>query len=357
MQLYKEFFLSLIRYGIGHSANVLSGNVNWTAIRALAMKQGLSAVVLDGIERLPDEKRPPRKLLIEWIGDVLQGYENKQELYLHAIANLAGFYNHHNLKMMVLKGYACGMNWPRPEHRPYGDIDIWLFGEQVRGDELVIRERGITVDKSQHQHTVFRWMNFLVENHYDFLNVYAHKSSAEMEMILKELGQDDSYSVYLYGERVYIPSPNLHALFLIRHMATHFAAAEISLRHILDWAFFVEKHTHEVDWIWLIDVLEKYHLRDFFNCINGICVENLGFEAKLFPEVVFLLELKDKVLDDILEPEYGLAGKMDIFPRMAYRFRRWRGNAWKQRLCYRENRWVVFGRGIFSKILRPASLK
>lgn len=51
-----------------------------------------------------------------------------RKVYLQAVASLAGFYNAHGYKMMVLKGYACSLNWPRPEHRPCGDIDIWLFG-------------------------------------------------------------------------------------------------------------------------------------------------------------------------------------------------------------------------------------
>ena len=82
----------------------------------------------------------------------------------------------------------------------------------------------------------------------------------------------------VYGERVYLPSADLHALFLMKHMVSHFAAAEISLRQVLDWVFFVEKHGKEIDWEWLEGLLEKYHIKDFYNCINAICVEALGFD-------------------------------------------------------------------------------
>jgi len=91
--------------------------------------------------------------------------------------------------MMLLKGLACGVDWPRPEHRPYGDIDIYLFGKQKEADEALRQAQGpgFKVDTSHHHHTVFQWQGFTVENHYDFLNVHHHKSNVELEAILKSL--------------------------------------------------------------------------------------------------------------------------------------------------------------------------
>lgn len=194
------------------------------------------------------------------------------------------------------------------------------------------------------------------------MNVYAHKSSAELEKVFKELGADDSHFVEIKDTstgsvtKVYLPSPNLHALFLIRHMVSHFAASEISLRQVLDWAFFVEKHTKEIDWEWLLGVLDKYHMRDFFNLINAICIEDLGFRAEIFPMVQFLPELKERVLEDILDPAYSTAEPARLFPRIVYKYRRWQGNAWKQKLCYSESRWESFWKGLWAHILKPSSL-
>ena len=211
-------------------------------------------------------------------------------------------------------------------------------------------------DKSHHHHTVYEWRGFTVENHYDFVNVHGHKSSAELEKIFKELGQDDTHFVAIKGAKVFLPSPNLHALFLIRHMVSHFAAAEITLRQVLDWAFFVEKHTKEIDWEWLPKVLEKFHMKEFFNLINAICVDDLGFAADIFPTVQFLPELKERVLADILVPAYGAAEPKRFFPRIVYKYCRWQGNAWKQKLCYSESRWESFWTGIWNHLLKPASI-
>ena len=352
----QESFLQLVKLGIGHNTYFNNKEIDWNYIEDLALRQGLSAVVVDGVEYLPETLRPPKEVLLQWIGNTLQSYEYRFELYRKAIAEMAAWYNAHGFKMMVLKGYACSLNWPKPEHRPCGDIDIWLFGKQKEADALMAKELGLKVDTSHHHHTVFNWSDFSVENHYDFVNVHARKSSAELEKLFKELGQDDKYRVELNGEQVYLPSRNLHALFLIRHMVSHFAAAEITLRQVLDWAFFVEKHSKEVDWEWLLPLLGQYHMKEFFNCVNAICVEDLGFNATIFPYVQYLPDLKQKVLADVLEPDYTSEEPKGIVPRIVYKYRRWQGNAWKQRLCYKESRWSAFWLGIWAKILKPLSI-
>lgn len=351
-----ESFLSLVRLGIGHHNDGIPKELDWRFIQTLAERQGLYAVVLDGIERLPSEKRPPQELLLEWIGEVLQSFEYRCDAYKNTIAELAGYYNSHGYKMMVLKGYACSLNWPKPEHRPCGDIDIWQFGDYKKADEAISRKRGIKVDNSHHHHTVFNWGEFMVENHYDFVNVYDYSSSKELEVIFKELGKDDTHFIKICGEKVYLPSPNLHALFLLRHTISHFASTNINLRQVLDWGFFVERHTKEVDWEWVLDILEKYHMREFYNCICAICIEDLGFDAIIFPEFKCKLAIKEKVLDDILSPKYGTKKIENVFGRLLYKFVRWHGNAWKQDMCYEESRWSAFWKGILYHLLKPKSI-
>lgn len=366
--MMQDSFLRLLRLGIGTGSVtdlrlIANDVIDWPVLKTLADRQGLTAVVLDGIDRFTVNGSSfsvelPVTMKLEWIGEVLQNFERRFAQYEKAIESLVGFYNHHGFKMMVLKGYACSLDWPKPNHRPCGDIDIWQFGEQREADKVLENTNfadniNVRIDRSHHHHTVFEWNGFTVENHYDFVNVHAHRSSKELEVIFKELGQDDSHRIEVNGEKVYLPSANLHALFLIKHMVSHFAAAEIMLRQVLDWAFFVEKHTKEIDWEWLNGPLEKYHMKDFYNCINAICVDDLGFDLMIFPAIRFDPALKDRVLADILEPEYGSADSYGFVKRMAYKYRRWQGNAWKQKLCYPESRLEMFFTGLWSHIISP----
>ena len=402
----QDTFLQLVRLGIGHTDTTeFTEKVDWEAVKALAERQGLLAVALDGLDKVPSSAYSmPAMMKKMWIGEVLQNYEYRHELYRRAIAELAGFYNSLGFKMMILKGYACALDWPKPEHRPSGDIDIWLFGEQIAADKALgswFKAQGSKseIDNSHHHHTVFYWRDFMVENHYDFINVHARRSNARLEKVFKKLGdvsnvletcgtseqarandnlkpetwnlkQESSFRVTripwveVYGERVYLPSANLHGLFLIRHAVAHFAAAEITLRQVLDWAFFVEKHGSEMDWVWLVKELEEFGLRRFFDVVNAICMEDLGFQP--VESLEFRVDsqsesqefkaLKERVLNDILEPEFCEKVPQRLLPRVWFRCRRWQANAWKQRLCYSESRWSAFWTGVWNHLLKPRSI-
>ena len=63
----RDVFLGLLRLGISHRTEPLLNCDDWNEIRIFAEKQGLSAVVLDGIECLPDNKRSAKEPLLGWI--------------------------------------------------------------------------------------------------------------------------------------------------------------------------------------------------------------------------------------------------------------------------------------------------
>ena len=132
-------YLSLVRLGIGHKAEIPE-TVDWHAVRNLASKQGLAAIVLDGVKRLMESaqtisasetgssvsgvedvvttqrvasealKGLDLDLKLDWMGESVVMYEQRYEQYRRAIANLAGYYNSRGFKMMILKGYGLSLN-------------------------------------------------------------------------------------------------------------------------------------------------------------------------------------------------------------------------------------------------------
>lgn len=351
-----DSFLSLVKLGIGHKATHLNEKIDWLYIQTLAYQHGLSGIVLDGVDKLPEDKRPPKDIALTWIGEVLHIYEYRYESYRRSISEMAGFYKEHAIKMMILKGYACSLNWPKPEHRPCGDIDIWLFGKQKEADSFISKEKRIKVDNSHHHHTVFNWGEFTVENHYDFINVYHNKHNRELEMIFKELGKDDTHYVEVLGENIYVPAPNLHALFLLRHMISDFVSTVVTLRQILDWAFFVSANHKDIDWAWLLNTLDRFGMLKIFMIINAICIEDLGFESTLFPSIQYDHSMKDKVFCEIVSPKYTAQLPTNVTERVLYKFSRWRASGWKHELCFNESMLSSFLSGVRSHLIKPSTI-
>lgn len=363
-----DSFLSLVRLGIGHDAP-LPKAIDWKAMKALSYRQGLSAVVWDGVRSLRErgqlaaEIAPDEVVEKEWSEYVAESYERRYADYMKRIGQLAWFYNQHGYKLMILKGYGLSLNYPNPSHRPCGDIDIWAFGKYKEADEALHSEFGIKIDDSHHHHTVFNFMGYMVENHYDLLNVHTHRSNAEMEKIFKDLAMDDSNRILIENQPAYLPTPNLNALFLLRHSMAHFAAVNMNLRQLLDWAFFVKAHTAEVDWGWLQGVLRRFHMSDLFMCLNYICVHDLGFPEEIFPPIDsnltsggVLPELSGRILADILYPEFSEKQPSGLLPRVLFKYRRWKANTWKHRLCYKEGMFSSFFVSAWAHLLKPRSI-
>lgn len=357
----KEAFLSLVRLGIGHNAN-LPERINWEKIVDLSYKHGVAAIIIDSIQSMVDSgemiegRNIDKKLKISLIANVLQNYERRYSDYSDTIARLSKFYSENGFKMMLLKGLGLSLNYPNPSHRPCGDIDIWLFGKYKDADNLLSEKLKINIDYSHHHHSVFGFSGYTVENHYDFVNIHYGHRNREYEKILKSLGSDDSYSFDMNGQKIFLPSPELNALFLLRHSVLHFASTEINVRHLLDWAFFIKRYSSDIDWNKVIKIFDEYNMTKFLACINRICIENLGFDESLFPVLQVEESLKNRVLDDVLYPEFSEKQPDGLFKRIMFKFKRWRVNGWKQNLCYGDNRLKSFITLAWSHILKPASV-
>ncbi len=336
---------------------------NWHQIYALGVKQGVAAILFDGLQRLIDAHidipLPDKKLKMQWYAHTLQ-VEKHHRQQEHVISSLAEFYSEHGIKMMILKGYGVSLLYPTPNHRPCGDIDIWQFGDEERGDNLLHEKLGIQIDYSHHHHTVFTCNGVAVENHYDFVNQHSSLSNRDFEEEMHRLiAKHKAEAVMINGQQVYIPSATFNAVFLMRHMGQHFASTEIAVRHLVDWAMFVKHYHQDVDWQWLEQFAKKQKMFQFLCCINALCVDYIGLPANVFPMWERDKALEGKIMNDILLPAFAEQPpvSMGVIQDKIYRFRRWWNNRWKRKLVFRENLLLAFVVLLRSHLIKPRAYK
>lgn len=330
--------------------------VDWRTLMELAEKHGVLAMVLDAIDQIPQFRRPPFDILMNGIGR-LSFIESMYGKHRKVIRSLSHFYHHYGIKMMVLKGYGLSMNYPKPNHRPTGDIDTFHFGQWREADACVHDRLGIEIDNSHHHHTVFGYQGVTVENHYDFLNVYSRKSNVEFEKVLKSLAAEDKAIKDEEMENVFYPSPNFNALFIVRHSAGNFCAAGIILRQVLDWLLFVKKYHDKVDWEMVYRMYRKFNLVRYVNSLNAIGIQYLGFDAKWFPEYEKDKCLVERILKDMLNPEFKEKENGCLMNGVFVKLRRWWQNRWKLKITTSDSLCSVFLYGVYSKLLKPAHFR
>ena len=91
-----------------------------------------------------------------------------------------------------------------------------------------------------------------------------------------------------------------------------------------------------------------------FDVMNSICVEDLGVVC--LPITAYGLQLKERVLNDILEPEFSGDTPKHVWKRVPFKYRRWKANAWKHELCFNDSMGSAFWSGVKSHLLKPSSI-
>ena len=166
-------FLQLARLGMGTSSEAsLPEHTDWDSIEALSKRQGLFAVVLDGVEKLPHSLRPPLTTWLRWIGEV-QLEEERYNYQWNEACKMALQFHQNNIRTYVLKGNVVSECYPKPQHRVSADFDSFLVNENQNENEKdvwekgnqLIEEAGYEVEKVFYKNSTFRLPGLTVENH------------------------------------------------------------------------------------------------------------------------------------------------------------------------------------------------
>lgn len=376
----EKLLLNLIKIALGKSTKcTLPNTLEWNILFDMSMKQCVPSVVLDGLnkslasEPCQDNKGIVKMDKLKWLSMVLN-MERQYTKHESIIAELAAFYQKAGYQMMLLKGYGLSKYWPNPNHRPTGDIDIYLMFMNSEGkeksqpawkyaDKLMTEKFGIQVDNSHHHHSVFTYKGIMVENHYDFVNVHSHRSNRLIENEFKTLAlKGNEEFTFDNGAKLLFPSPLLNCLFVARHNAIHFAAEHLNLCQLLDWALFVEKRHKDIDWDYFWNIVKKMGMEKFVLCMAFIAIRQLTFEKDVFhiPNEYEDFQkcnhgLIDKVLDNILHPTDEANDSKGI-AYVINRYKLWKSNLWKHRIVYSDSVFSTFCAQIKSHLMKPATI-
>lgn len=327
----------------------------WQEFFSFSMRQKVVSLLHNGISRLPDDVRPSRSVWLRFCAERAK-VEAKSARQSQALDSLAAFYHSHAIRTMLLKGPFLTSCYPCPHMRDYGDLDVYLFGDYQRADALVSNEFGIRVTHEAHHHTKFVFQGITVENHYDFLNTHAIPSNKTLEQMLKSLAADAGRGDYA-NPQVFLPSPDFNAIFLVRHLAGHFAAGQVTIRDLCDWCMFLHCYDNQVDWDEVSRVYNQYGLAQFVGALQAILSKYLLCNPipQLGPSVDDALA--NRVLHEILfgefsEPDFQGSG----LGRLRWKWRRFRASSWKYSLVYTDPLASLFFSGLWAHLQRPKSL-
>lgn len=327
----------------------------WYELLIFAQQHNVLPLLCDGVAT--QRKHIPPKAFSKLVGLTVVG-EDKYAERVNVIKTLAKLFAEHNIPLMVLKGYGLSLYYPQPNHRTFSDVDTYNFGKLEEADKVLSEQLGVAIDDDVHHHTTCVYKGVLIENHYDFIESHSHNSNARFEKLLKMEAERECRTHKIGEQDILLPSPMFNALFLMRHMALHYAAERVSVRHLCDWKQFIEAESNNIDWACVRTIYKQFNMDRFADAISAICIDHLGLNAKLIPNIERNAMLEERILNDILYAEFDEEKpKGGLFKIVWWKTRRFFANSWKHKLIYNESVLRTFIQSSYSHLLKPKTIK
>lgn len=301
---------------------------DWARLYKESQLQGLSAIFVDGLNKL-DDKTQSCSLFLKKTGiKTVIASETRWQRQLTIVKSLTNVCQENNIRLLLLKGLGLSLCYPNPKHRQSGDIDIYLFGHYEEGNSLAKEILGAKIKKFNKKEDHIILGTFSIDNHITFLWTDTEEKR-NFDLYLKKL------LVTRQLERIpetdiYLPPSDFNYLFLVSHSYSHFMREGMPLRQVTDLACFLAKHKTDIDWDEINDVLQRFHLKKFSDAMLAFI--QYYFQIAIDNNLVSDQRLLERMFNDVLGHKHTVVYHKSWISAKTYLIKtawmnRWRYNA------------------------------
>lgn len=193
--------------------------------------------------------------------------------------------NANDIDMVILKGAAAAIYYPKPDLRVMGDIDFFVHPQNFQKAYHILLKNGYQLvypeDHAPH-HIVLKKNNIIFEIHKS-LSIIARNNAGKHQKYLQNLIETGLCSIEQRKiEKWTFPMfPRLqNGMVLLLHVVQHLKGG-LGLRQIADWMMFVDKELN--DEVWKSEfqpVLQNIKLEKFAIILTKMCQLHLGLKTE-----------------------------------------------------------------------------
>ncbi|MBE6250025.1 MAG: hypothetical protein E7111_00035 [Bacteroidales bacterium] len=351
----RELIYDLLRLSLSDGEGNLDfsgvSHQDWQWAFSVLSMHGVAAFVCEGLDKMPQEARPPKDVLLRFISANMNG--QKDYARLKALAQkICGLVSEAGEKCLLLKGLSLAEYYPKPQARKFLDVDLYAPGAEIKVDEA-FRAKGVVVDTEFYRHSHMTVGGVLVENHHCLLDVRGRRRLAELDADLKNMALKHLEGFPSPG--LYYPDARFSLIFNLHHAMSHFIYEGISFKFLVDWILFLRREKELLTTDQTAASLREHGLLKFAAVMSEVSVRHLGLAMEDVPECVraemALLKpaVVDKFIDDLFRP-YEQIHQKNIIAERLHSVRRIVRAAWKPKEFLGQSA-VVFVWGKFLPIL------
>lgn len=221
----------------------------WKALNDAAIKQTVLGIAWGGIEKLPLEKQPPRRMKLQWLADTNE-IKRRNEWMNKACVAVGKKLGKVGLYSAILKGQAVAQLYPVPEYRSSGDIDVLvsLHEPDVTEDgrnyfvqsqdidktvkEILGRLKSIgtgEIGQTVYHHIEWQFSDVAIEVHLRPMQFNNPFTNMRFQQWAKRFRMDET-NVF--------PTPDMefNIIFMLSHLYHHLLFEGVGLRQVCDYA-------------------------------------------------------------------------------------------------------------------------
>ncbi len=244
--------------------------------------------------------------------------EYMENHYRHLILNIAVEDSHadvhklmtgNSIEYVTIKGCASAKYYPESELRCMGDVDFLVRRKDYEKAIELVKDIGFVPneDDDESHHQAFQKELILWEVHHSLNGL----PDGETGRLCKEKlsGIFETAVMFKKEDKQFLMTDDYHhGLVMLLHLVEHITTTGVGLRHICDWAVFVNYLSEEKFREMYEKDLKEIGLWQFARIITALCVEYLGLSKMKFAENIDK-NLLCRMISDIIEG--GNFGKKD----------------------------------------------
>lgn len=263
----------------------VDGTLDWNGVYRLASEQSVLGLVLAGIDCLPIAQRPPKVLLLQWIGEI-QMLEQQNLSMNQFIGKLVEKMCHAGITTLLVKGQGIAQCYERPLWRACGDVDFLLSEENYRkAKELLLPMASSSeTEEAYGKHLGMTVDDWTVELHGTMRCGLSRKMDGVVDEAQKDCFHGGNVRTWMNGmTQVFLPSPDNDVILVFTHFIKHFYKEGVGLRQICDWSRLLWTYRETINVVQLEKRLRSAGLLTEWKAFGAFAVEYLEMPAEAMP--------------------------------------------------------------------------
>ena len=260
-------------------------SVDWEEIYQLATEQSVLGIVLAGIDCLPNEQKPPKMLLLQWIGEIQLLEQQNKEMNCF-IGDLIEKMRSAGIYTILVKGQGVAQCYERPLWRSCGDVDLFLSDDNYEKAKAFLAPLTQSVEKeyAREKHLGMTIDSLVVELHGRLYSGLSSRIEKELDEVYYDTFFDGNVRSWMNGDtQVFLLALENDAFYVFTHILQHFYKGGIGLRQLCDWCRLLWTNRGKIDIKKLETRLKRAKLMTAWKAFAAFAVNYLGMPSEAMP--------------------------------------------------------------------------